>query len=166
QQQFDQEHNMTDSLAALSALVNFGPASQAKTAIGNFYKRWQHDQLVLDKWFALQASARTATVSGARELMQHPAFVLRNPNRVRSVVFQFCLNNPRPFHVDSGEGYRYWADNVIALDSINPEIAARLARGLEQYRRYVPALREAMENALEQVRQHPGLSRNVTEVVS
>lgn len=166
QQQFDHAHNMTDSLAALSALVNFGPTSQAKAALSAFYNTWQQDQLVLDKWFALQASARTATVSDARELMQHPAFVLRNPNRVRSVVFQFCLNNPRAFHVDSGEGYQYWADNVLALNNINPEIAARLARGLEQYRRYVPVLRNSMEAALEQVRQQPGLSRNVIEVVS
>lgn len=166
QAQFDAAPNMTDTIASLSALVNFGPMTLARDALASFYAQWQHDPLVIDKWFALQASARTADVAQIRELMQHPAFVLRNPNRVRAVIFQFCLNNPRAFHQESGEGYQLWRECVLALDSLNPEIAARLARGLEQYRRYIPVLRDGMAAALNEVRLHADLSRNVVEVVS
>jgi len=166
QQQFDAAANMTDTMAALSALVNFGPSSTARTALNAFYAKWQDDPLVVDKWFSLQASSRTADVAQVRELMQHPAFVLRNPNRVRALIFQFCLNNPRAFHADTGEGYAFWKDCVLEIDRLNPEIAARLARALEQYQRYVPVLRDGMAAALNEVRQHSGLSRNVAEVVS
>src|SRR5690606_29158203 len=121
---------------------------------------------VVDKWFALQATARSASVASVRALMQHPAFTLRNPNRARALVFQFCLNNARAFHHESGEGYGFWVEQVLALDALNPEIAARLARGLEQWVRYAPVHRGAMQNALRQVHQHPSLSRNVTEIVS
>jgi len=164
--QYAQAGNMTDRMAALSALVNHGSGQAAAKALDDFYQRWQNDPLVVDKWFALQATARTATVDSVRQLMQHPAFTLRNPNRARALVFQFCLNNPRAFHAESGEGHRFWAEQVLALDALNPEIAARLARGLEQWTRYTPALRQSMQTALVGVRQHSGLSRNVTEIVS
>src|SRR5690606_3001592 len=155
-----------DSMAALSAMVNFGDPQESRDALDDFYRRWEHDPLVIDKWFALQATARTATVQSVSSLMQHPAFTLRNPNRARALVFQFCLNNARAFHHASGDGYRFWVEQVLALDALNPEIAARLARGLEQWVRYTPARRTAMQDALRQVRQHPTLSRNVTEIVS
>jgi len=164
--QYRNAGNMTDSVAALSALVNYGAGHDASVALADFYQRWQHDPLVVDKWFSLQATALGATVASVRTLMQHPAFTLRNPNRARALVFQFCLNNARAFHHPDGEGYRFWAEQVLALDALNPEIAARLARGLEQWARYVPALRTAMHDALADVRRHPGLSRNVTEIVS
>lgn len=166
QLQYRDADNMTDSMAALSALVNFGRPDTAASALADFQQRWQADSLVMDKWFALQAAARTSTIETVRQLLKNESFTLRNPNRVRSVIFQFCLNNPRNFHHESGEGYRFWAEQVLALDALNPEIAARLARGLEQWVRYAPSLRGAMKDALEQVRQHAGLSRNVTEIVS
>ena len=165
-EQYHGAGNMTDSMAALGVVVNYGDAREAADALSDFYRRWEHDPLVIDKWFALQATARTASVASIRDLMQHSAFTLRNPNRARALVFQFCLNNARAFHHASGEGYRFWAEQVLALDALNPEIAARLARGLEQWVRYTPALRTAMQDALRQVRQHPTLSRNVTEIVS
>ncbi|MGV8294106.1 aminopeptidase N C-terminal domain-containing protein, partial [Pseudomonas aeruginosa] len=122
--------------------------------------------LVVDKWFALQAAARYTTVQTARDLMTHPAFTLRTPNRARALIFQFCLNNARGMHHPDGSGYAFWADQVLALDALNPEIAARLARALDNWSRYVPALRGPMQEALQRVRAHEGLSRNVQEIVS
>ncbi|MBO1113161.1 aminopeptidase N [Bordetella petrii] len=166
QSQFDQAGNMTDSLAALSALVNHGQSQAAAQALAAFYTRWQDDPLVIDKWFTLQATARGTDVEAVRALMAHPAFTLRNPNRARALVFQFCLNNARGLHRADGAGYAYWAEQVLALDALNPEIAARLARALDNWGRFVPALRAPMQAALQRVRGHAGLSRNVLEIVS
>lgn len=166
QQQYASAGNMTDSMAALSALLNYGTGDAPAQALAAFYDRWQHDPLVVDKWFTLQATARSATVESIRGLMQHPAFTLRNPNRARALVFQFCLNNARGMHRPDGEGYAYWTEQVIALDALNPEVAARLARALDNWSRFVPALREPMQQALQRVSAHPGLSRNVLEITS
>lgn len=166
QTQYEHATNMTDRMAALSALVNFGDEGAAANALSAFYDTWQHDPLVIDKWFALQAGAHTTTVDTVRQLMKHPAFTLRNPNRARSLVFQFCMNNARGVHRPDGAGYDYWAEQVLALDALNPEIAARLARTLDNWSRFVPRLRDPMQAALQRVHQHPGLSRNVLEIVS
>ncbi|MBO9355858.1 aminopeptidase N [Bordetella petrii] len=166
QAQFDQAGNMTDSLAALSALVNYGQPEAAAQALDAFYARWQDDPLVIDKWFTLQATARGTDVAAVRALMRHPAFTLRNPNRARALVFQFCLNNARGLHRADGAGYAYWAEQVLALDALNPEVAARLARALDNWSRFVPALRGPMQAALQRVRDHAGLSRNTLEIVS
>lgn len=166
QDQFAQADNMTDRLAALSALVNHGHPDVAAEALATFYAGWQDDPLVVDKWFALQATAISTDVAAVRALMAHPAFTLRNPNRARALVFQFCLNNARGMHRPDGDGYAYWAEQVLALDALNPEIAARLARALDNWSRFVPALRTPMQQALQTVRSQPGLSRNVVEIVS
>ena len=166
QSQFDQADNMTDSLAALGALVNYAPDDVATQALDTFYTRWQGDPLVIDKWFMLQATARSTNVDRVRALMAHPAFTLRNPNRARALVFQFCLNNLRGLHQADGAGYDYWVEQVLALDALNPEIAARLTRGFDNWARFVPAARTPMRAALERVRGHAGLSRNVLEIVS
>jgi len=164
--QFAHADNMTDSLAALGTLVNYAPAEVSSQALNTFYTRWSDNPLVIDKWFMLQATAHSTTVEHARELMKHPAFTLRNPNRARALIFQFCLNNARAMHRADGSGYAFWSDQVIALDALNPEIAARLARGMDNWARFTPALRTLMQTALERVRQHPSLSRNVLEIVS
>ena len=165
EQQYASADNMTDSMAALSALINYGQGDYPQQALAAFDK-WRDNPLVIDKWFALQATARSTTVQNARELMAHPAFTLRNPNRARALVFQFCLNNARGMHHPDGSGYAFWADQVLALDALNPEIAARLARALDNWSRYVPALRAPMKEALQRVRAQDGLSRNVQEIVS
>ena len=141
EQQYASADNMTDSMAALSALINYGQGDYPQQALAAFYDKWRDNPLVIDKWFALQATARSTTVQNARELMAHPAFTLRNPNRARALVFQFCLNNARGMHHPDGSGYAFWADQVLALDALNPEIAARLARALDNWSRYVPAAR-------------------------
>jgi len=165
-QQYEQAANMTDRVGALTALVNHGDEDAATRALSRFYEQWQHDPLVIDKWFALQATARATTVETVRGLMAHPAFTLRNPNRARALVFQFCLNNARGLHCADGSGYAFWEEQVLALDALNPEIAARLARAMDNWSRFVPALRTPMHASLERVRAHAGLSRNVTEIVS
>ena len=98
EQQYASADNMTDSMAALSALINYGQGDYPQQALAAFYDKWRDNPLVIDKWFALQATARSTTVQNARELMAHPAFTLRNPNRARALVFQFCLNNARGMH--------------------------------------------------------------------
>ncbi|AOB31892.1 aminopeptidase [Bordetella sp. H567] len=164
--QYEGAGNMTDRLGALTALVNHGEEDVATRALSHFYEQWQHDPLVIDKWFALQATARSTTVETVRGLMAHPAFTLRNPNRARALVFQFCLNNARGLHGGNGAGYVFWEEQVLALDALNPEIAARLARAMDNWSRFVPSLRAPMRAAIERVRNHPGLSRNVMEIVS
>jgi aminopeptidase N len=105
-------------------------------------------------------------VATIRQLMTNPAFTLRNPNRTRALVFQFCLNNVRGFHRAEGSGYDYWAEQVLALDKLNPEVAARLARALDNWSRFVPTLRAPMRAALERLYAQDHLSRNVAEIVS
>ncbi len=162
--QFDEATNMTDRVAALGALVH-ARADSAVPALERFYDEFQDEALVVDKWFALQASAATTNVGAVRALMTHPAFSLRNPNRARSLVSTFCVANPVQFHAPDGSGYRFWAEQVIALDALNPQVASRLARAMDRWRRYAPALRVHMEAALRQVAGVGKLSNDVREVV-
>ena len=101
-----------------------------------------------------------------RTLTEHPAFTLKNPNRARSLIFSFCNGNPSAFHALDGNGYAFWAEQVIALNGSNPQVAARLARSLDRWRKYTPALQEKMRLALQQVAATPKLSRDVAEVIT
>ncbi|MEM5452137.1 aminopeptidase N [Paraburkholderia guartelaensis] len=169
--QYDAANNMTDRSAALSALLNVQAATGgdvARRALEDFYVRFEKEPLVIDKWFALQATqrgtAQRPTIETVRALMGHPAFNIKNPNRARSLIFSFCAANPAQFHAADGSGYAFWADQVIALDALNPQVAARLARNLELWRRFTPALRDAMRAALERVAAE-AKSRDVREIV-
>ncbi|HCE08781.1 MAG TPA: aminopeptidase N [Oxalobacteraceae bacterium] len=165
QRQSDSANNMTDRLAALTCLANsHAPARLA--ALAKFYADFEHEPLVIDKWFMLQGMARTTDVAAVRALMRHPAFTLKNPNRARSLIFSFCNGNPSRFHANDGSGYVFWAEQVIALNGINPQVAARLARTLDRWRKYSPALQKKMRAALQKVADAPKLSRDVLEVVS
>ena len=166
QQQFDDAGNMTDRSAALAALIHAGAPKPAARALAAFYTDFQQDALVVDKWFAMQAGAPGTDVAAVRALMKHPAFTLKNPNRARSLVFSFCNGNPSQFHVADGSAYAFWAEMVIALDALNPQVAARLARSMDRWRRYTPALQVHMKAALEQVVARVSLSNDVLEVVS
>ncbi len=165
QAQYDNADNMTDRVAALSALVN-SSAIGKDAVLTRFYEEFAQEPLVIDKWFSLQAMARNTDVAAVRKLMQHPAFSIKNPNRARSLIFSFCNGNPAQFHALDGSGYDFWAEQVIALDSINPQVAARLMRTLDRWRKYAPPLKEQMHAALERVAQTKKLSKDVTEVVS
>lgn len=163
-EQYYQARNMTDRTGALEALVHYGSNHASGEALAHFYQQWQHNALVIDKWFALQANSPASDVASIRALMLHPAFSLRNPNRARSLVFQFCMNNLQGVHTP--DGYAFWAEQVLALDQLNPEISARLARCFDNWARYVGPCRNAMLGALQQIQRHPSLSPNVAEIVS
>ena len=165
QTQYDHANNMTDRIAALAALAN-GSAPGREEALARFYEEFEQEALVVDKWFALQATALKTDVAAVRELMKHPAFTLKNPNRARSLIFSFCNGNPSQFHAVDGSGYAFWAEQVIALNAINPQVAARLARTLDRWRKYAPALQEKMRAALKQVAETKSLSKDVLEVVT
>jgi aminopeptidase N len=164
QQQFEKAGNMTDRSAALVAMIHSG--AEAGPYLKNFYEDFESEALVIDKWFAMQAAAPTTNVAAVRKLMEHSAFTLKNPNRARSLIFNFTSGNPSQFHAADGSAYEFWAEHVIKLDAINPQVAARLARGMDRWRRYAPALQAKMKQALEKVAARAKLSNDVLEVVS
>jgi aminopeptidase N len=163
--QFDQADNMTDMAGALAALVYAQPDA-AQDQLQRFFDQFQGEALVIDKWFGMQASAPSTDVAAVRKLMKHPAFNIKNPNRARSVVSTFCAGNAVQFHVPDGSGYQFWAEQVIALDALNPQVASRLARAMDRWRRYSPALQAHMKKALQQVNGQKKLSNDVREVIS
>ncbi|RBA23367.1 aminopeptidase N [Herminiimonas fonticola] len=164
QAQYDVANNMTDRMASLSALANSQAPGKA-AALAQFYSDFEQEPLVIDKWFSLQATARTTDVAAVRKLMLHPAFSIKNPNRARSLIFSFCNGNPSRFHAADGSGYVFWAEQVIALDAINPQVGARLARSLDRWRKYAPELQEKMHAALKRVAAAK-LSKDTKEVVT
>ena len=164
--QFDAGANMTDVLAALAVLVDTACPERAE-ALAAFYRRWEADPLVIDKWFALQArSSLPGTLEAVRSLATHPAFTRSNPNRVRALIGAFSQGNPLHFHDRSGDGYAFLADEVIALDKANPTTAARLVQPLGQWRRYDAARQGLMRAQLDRILATPGLSPNTYEMVS
>ncbi len=164
--QFDVAANMTDVLAALSVLADLDRPERS-AALAAFYAAWEHDPLVIDKWFALQArSSLPQTVERVRALAAHPAFDRRNPNRVRALVGAFSQSNQVRFHDPSGAGYAFLADEVIAIDPGNPTTAARLVQPLGMWRRHDMARQRLMRGQLERVLASPGLSKNTFEMVS
>ena len=166
-QQFKNAGNMTDRFNALSALVVSGHAL-AQDALAWFHKMFQHEALVIDKWFALQAGApdRAGDVlPRVRQLMQHADFSLRNPNRARSLIFSYCSANPAGFHRADAAGYVYWSEQVLALDAINPQVAARLARAMDRWSRLAEPYRSAAKVAIERVAAKADLSNDVREVI-
>ena len=164
--QYGAATNMTDRLAALSILTDtHDPARDA--ALADFHARWRGDDLVLDKWFSIQAmSARADVLRQVRALYRHPDFDLRNPNRARSLIGAFGAGNPRWFHDSSGEGYRFLADAVMAIDPINGQTAARMVGALGQWRRQAPARGALMRAELQRIAALPGLSRGTEEKVT
>jgi len=164
--QFDLAANMTDVLAALAVLVDID-CPERSAALDAFYRRWESDPLVIDKWFALQArSSLPGTLDAVRELAQHPAYTRSNPNRVRALVGAFSQGNPLHFHDRSGEGYAFLAGEVLALDPGNPTLAARLVQPLGQWRRYDRARQGLMRAQLDRILATSGLSPNTYEMVS
>ena len=163
--QFDAGRNMTDVLAAL-AVLSAHDCPERADALAAFHAAWHSDALVLDKWFAIQATSPLPdTPQAVRALAEHPDFDLRNPNRVRALVGSFAANQVR-FHDPSGAGYRFLADTIIALDPMNGQVAARMVPPLGQWRRIDAARQELMQEALRRILALPGLSRNSYELAS
>jgi aminopeptidase N len=165
-QQYLQAGNMTDALAAL-AVLNHIQCPQRDEALAHFHDRWQHDPLVMDKWFALQGvSSLPDTLEQVQALMQHKLFDMRNPNKVRALIGSFALRNALHFHAQDGSGYRFLADNVLQLDAMNPQIASRMVRPLMSWRHYEPIRSGLMKAQLERIQAQAGLSGDVFEIVS
>jgi aminopeptidase N len=159
---------MTDRFNALAALVTTGH-ELAAPALQGFHALFKDEPLVLDKWFALQAGApdRGGNILPAvKQLMNHRDFNIRNPNRARSVIFSYCSANPGAFHRPDAAGYVFWGDRVIELDAFNPQVAARLARALDRWKKLVEPLRSAAREAIARVAAKPDLSNDVREVVT
>ena len=165
-QQYMIAGNMTDAMAALSVLSRI-ECPQREAALQHFHDRWQHDALVMDKWFALQAtSSLPDTLQQVQGLMQHPLFDLRNPNKVRALVGSFAMRNPLHFHAPDGSGYAFLTDRVLELDAMNPQIASRMVRPLMNWRQYEATRSGLMKAQLERIQAHAGLSGDVYEIVS
>ena len=167
-QRFKVAANMTDRFNALTALVASG-SELAAPALARFHTLFKDEPLVSDKWCALQAGApdRGGNVLPAvRQLMQHPDFSLKNPNRARSVIFSYCSANPGAFHRADAAGYVFWSDRVIELDAINPQVAARLARALDRWKKLAEPWRSGAREAIARVAARPDLSNDVREVVT
>ncbi|HBH40098.1 MAG TPA: aminopeptidase N, partial [Curvibacter sp.] len=167
-QRFKDAGNMTDRFNALAALVHSGH-ELAKPALERFHALFRDEALVLDKWFALQAGASDRggqVLPAVRQLMKHPDFNLRNPNRARSLIFSYCSANPGAFHRPDAAGYVYWSERVLELDALNPQVAARLARALDRWKKLAEPYRTAAREAIARVAAKPDLSNDVREVVA
>jgi aminopeptidase N len=164
-EQFRGADNMTDAMAALAALANVD-CPERQPALDAFHARWQNEPLVVDKWLAVQAGSRLpGTLARVHELLAHPAFDIKVPNKVYALIRTFAANHVR-FHAADGAGYAFLADQVIALDALNPQVAARMARGFDRWKKFDPRRRALARAALERIRDSKGLSRDVAEIVT
>ena len=165
-QQLDTARNMTDSLAALSALAQHD-LPQRQLQLDRFYEKWQHDTQVVDKWFAIQAASPLPdALDKVRSLTTHPAFRLTNPNKVRALIGRFSMGNQVRFHSREGSGYRFLADQVIELDAINPQMAARLVSALSRWNRFDADRQALMQDELKRIASLAKISKDVFEIVS
>jgi len=157
---------MTDRMAALTFLASL-PTPARTEALAAFYEIYSHDHLVANKWLSVQAaSALPGTLATVESLMQHPAFDLKNPNKVRAVIGMFASANPVNFHAADGSGYRFLAKQITTIDGFNPQTAARLVAPLTRWRRFDIKRQELMRAALESIIVHPGLSNDVQELAT
>ncbi len=162
--QFDSADNMTDQFAALAVLAQ-GEGEERQQALDAFFQRWQGEALVIDKWLQVQAtSRRPSTLAEVERLVAHPAFDLRNPNKVYALLRAFGSNHVR-FHAADGSGYRFIAGQICKLDGINPQVAARLARCFDRWKKFDANRQAHARAALQMLRDHAGLSRDVFEIV-
>ncbi|MBA3012811.1 MAG: aminopeptidase N [Proteobacteria bacterium] len=163
---FETAKNMTDEFAAFRILSQIDPGTRQDSAMA-FYEKWHQDKLVLDKWFSVQAGAGLEdTLDIVETLMGHPDFSLANPNKVRSLIYTFAFNNPINFHRSDGKGYTFICDQILRLDRINHQIAARLSSSFNQWKKYNGGRQTLMKKALETIMADQALSKNVFEIVS
>ena len=165
-EQFKSAKNMTDQISALSTIINSLNPSKQKS-LQSFYQQWKGEALVIDKWFTLQASGSAEdTFETVEALMKHPAFEITTPNRVRSLIGAFSQGNQLHFHAKNGQGYQFLADQVIALNSINPQVASRMVTALTQWQSFDKSRQVLMKGALEKIINTPNISKDVFEVAS
>jgi aminopeptidase N len=165
QQQFESAGNLTDETRALNGLVGRdGP--ERETALAVFRNKWQHDQLVMNFWFSIQASSRLTDLERIRQLMADPLFDIGNPNKIRALIGTFSSVNHIRFHHADGSGYHFLAEQVETLNQRNPQIAARLITPFARWQRYDQNRQQLMRSQLEKILSRPGLSPNVYEMVT
>lgn len=162
--------NMTDKLAALAAIVNSAAPFKVEVLL-QLARDWAHEPLLMNKWFQVQATAvaqrgEPRVLERVQTLLRHPAYSASNPNSVYALVLGFCAHNPAEFHRSDGAGYAFWREQVLALDAINPTVAARVARSLDRWRKFTPDRQRLMKEALAEVARAPRLSRDVREIVT
>ncbi len=165
---FEHADNMTQRMHALNALMSCGNP-EAKNALDEFYRLFKNDALVMDKWFAVQASSNSRggdLLGKVRTLMMHKDFEIKNPNRARALIFSYCIANPAAFHRSDASGYVFWSERVIEIDAFNSQVAARLARALDRWKKLVEPYRTAAYEALKRVAAKPDLSNDVREVLT
>ncbi|HYV70991.1 MAG TPA: aminopeptidase N [Pseudolabrys sp.] len=163
--QYETADNMTDRMAALGTLC-LHDTPERQRALDHFYARYAADALVIDKWFALQATIpRPETLEKVRNLTTHPAFSLANPNRIRALIGAFAQGNATQFNRADGAGYNFIADIVLALDPKNPQVSARLATAFRTWRTLEPGRRTKAEAALARMKSNPGISRDLADIV-
>jgi aminopeptidase N len=164
--QMKQADNMTDLLSGLKLMSDLrGP--EGEHALRAFYEQWKHDKQVVDKWLAVQAGSKLPdTLLRVKGLMKHEAFSMKNPNNVRALIGMFCRNNPVNFHAKDGSGYAFLADQILVLDKLNPQVAARMLGALNSWRRYDADRQALMKQALERIAAEKTLSADVYEIVT
>jgi aminopeptidase N len=163
--QLDNADNMTDALAALTAIANRDIAPRVG-ALERFYSRWKDEPLVVDKWLRVQATAQLpGTLAEVRRLVEHESFNIRNPNKVYALLAAFGYANHVRFHAADGGGYAFLADRVIEVDPINPQVASRLARTFDRWKKFDFERQALAREALERIRDTAGLSKDVSEIV-
>jgi len=170
EQQYLTANNMTDVMAALTQLVNADTElaqSLSGNALAHFYEKWQDESLVVNQWLTVQATCSLPnTLARVKALEVHNAYDSKNPNKIRALISSFCNNNAINFHDKTGEGYKFLADNIIILNTQNPQIASRLLVPLTKWKKYNPARQSLMKAQLERIMAEPNLSKDVFEVVS
>ena len=168
--QFTNANNLTDKLAALSMMANSQTPAKQDIAV-DALKAWYNEPLLINKWLTIQATTPSfpgepLVLERVKELIRCPFFSLRNPNNVYALLLGFFQNNPSEFHQTDGSGYAFWAEMVLELNRLNPQVASRAARSLDNWRRYTPQLAEKMHAALESVAARKAeLSPNVAEII-
>jgi len=163
--QYKQKANMTDVMAALTALAQCRVVERQEI-LDDFYQQWQNEPLVVDKWLSLQAtSSLENTLETVNALLTHPAFAISNPNKVRALIGAFVNGNQVRFHVSSGAGYSFLADQIIALDPVNPQTSSRLMTPFTSWKRYDTKRQFMMQKQMDRIVAQPGLSAGVYEIV-
>jgi aminopeptidase N len=163
--QFETADNMTDALAALCLLADCDCPERTR-ALDVFYNKWKNEPLVVDKWLAVQSTTRlTSALADVKRLTAHPAFNIKNPNKVYALIGGFRGNQVR-FHAADGSGYAFLAEYIIALDPINPQVAARMARGFDRWKKFDAGRKAHARAALERIRDAKGVSKGVLEIVT
>ncbi|MEM7068271.1 MAG: aminopeptidase N [Pseudomonadota bacterium] len=159
--------NMTDRFNALATITHYHPAKELReNVLEDFYKRFHSNHIVLDKWFAVQASKPgSGTVSQVKRLMKHEDFSIKNPNRFRSVIGVFAMTNPTAFNAANGNGYKLVLDTIAKLDKINPQVAARMLTAFRSHRSLEPKRAKLVTSKLEDLQSRKGLSRDVSDIL-